>query len=220
MSTWTARTEAGDDDRCTSGHSDESKTQPAVPSTNSQIADFNSGSTAIMCTAAPEENPYLWPGESDELEAGSGRQSDHGLCIEPEPSDCAGKITDLLSAPLGPAVSIDIKPFAAVAPTVLVASSPLAKTVQDVQQLCTGNGSKSTDDLGVSDSARSSNEAPRQQDVLATGHSGKQPGGGRLQPDQQHLDPAAAPSNLRAQQLAATVEGYRIAVYAHGIPYR
>lgn len=219
ISTWTARTEAGDDNRYTRGHSNELTTQPAVPSTNSQIANFNSSSIAITRTTTREENPSMWPGESDEPKAGCGSQSDFGPCIQPKPSDCVGTISDLLSTPAGPAASSDIQPFAAMSST--VASSPsAAKIVQGLQQLSTCNGSEFTDDVGANGSARSSNEAPRQQDMMATEQGSAQPGGGRLQPDQQHLDPAAAPSNLRAQQLAATVEGYRTAVYAHGIPYR
>ena len=47
-----------------------------------------------------------------------------------------------------------------------------------------------------------------------------QPGGGRVQPDQPHLDPASAPPTLRQHQLTATVAGYRAAAIAHGIPFR
>jgi len=47
-----------------------------------------------------------------------------------------------------------------------------------------------------------------------------QPGGAVEQVASSDLDPANAPSTLRANQLAATVDGYRRAAAADGIPFR
>ena len=47
-----------------------------------------------------------------------------------------------------------------------------------------------------------------------------QPGGGRSQDPRPDLDPANAPPTLRTHQLAATVDGYRKAAIADGIPFR
>ena len=47
-----------------------------------------------------------------------------------------------------------------------------------------------------------------------------QPGGGVEQVIDPHLDPGNAPSVLRMNQLAATVDGYRRAAVADGIPFR
>ncbi len=47
-----------------------------------------------------------------------------------------------------------------------------------------------------------------------------QPGGGVLQDIRHDLEPANAPPTLRTHQLAATLDGYRKAAIADGIPFR
>ncbi len=172
--------------------------------------------TAAADTAAKDESPYSWPSDSDEAADAAGTRTNHGhnaQCQDEPNADRPG----LCESSAGAAESSLTAPDNTTHLSPVTAPAGARDMARGAEQCSALDGI----DSGCSEADCDRGCGRRDQSGTSpAGVHDQQPGGGRPQPDERHLDPRAAPGGLREQQLAATVEGYRAAAYAYGIPYR
>lgn len=172
-----------------------------------------------------KDDPYSWPSDSDEPTYRVAAQSHQQSSPQSQPRLRDSGVTSAAEEQTLDPSSLHAS-FQPSRNRLAAHSGEPVNSQQHTSGLNSGTGCSSIDGVcincskaEVSANADSSKGSPDGWTPAADVDK-RQPGGGRPQPDQRHLDPAAAPAGLRAQQLAATVEGYRAATYTYGIPYR